>query len=273
MGILDELRSRFGAKEHAEPVEPPGFTARADTQDDSADMLLPEAPDPEPILEGLTVGVTYEDTDGNVSERLVNSIRLVASPDGQFLWAYCHLRNDFRAFSLDRIRQIRDYKTGAHTDDAAAFFKPYMVRAERQEPVEEDHESRTTREVLGLIGDELRILAFVAMADRHFDAREEALISDFIRARARQLGSDTLKAYDHRRVIDWMRAQKPSFAGLERAVVRLSSRGEWELRALWDLSKDIVEADKRVDADEIRAMDDLYTAIDRAIRRQRAQAD
>ena len=273
MGILDELRSRFGSKEPFEPVEPPGFTARADTHVDSADMLLPEAPEPEPLLEGMTVGLTYEDLEGNVSERLVNSVRLVDAPEGPFLWAYCHLRKDYRAFRLDRIRQIRDYKTGAHTDNAAVFFKPYMMERERGEDSRRDFESRTTREVLGLIGDELRILAFVAMADRHFDTREEALISEFIRERARQLGSEAVDSYDHGRVLEWMRAQKPTFSGLERAVERLSLRGEWELRALWELSKDIVEADERVDADEIRAMDDLYNAIDGAIRRQRSRAD
>lgn len=273
MGMLDELKNRFGAKERFVPVEPPGFAARADAHIDSADMMLTGEPEPEPLLEGTTVGITYEDLAGNVSERLVNSIRLVDNPDGRFLWAYCHLRNDFRAFRLDRIRQIRDYKTGAHTDNAAAFFKPFVLEPEHGDTSHSEYDSRTTREVLGLIGDELRILAFVAMADRHFDVREETLISEFIRARAGQLGGYTVENYDHQQVVDWMRAQKPSFAGLERAVERLSLRGEWELRALWDLSKDIVEADEHVDADEIRAMDDLYNAIDRAIRQQRAHAD
>ena len=82
-----------------------------------------------------------------------------------------------------------------------------------------------------------------------------------------------MENYDHGRVLDWMRAQKPTFSGLERAVERLSARGEWELRALWDLSNDIVHADEHVDADEIRAMDDLYNAIDRAVRMRRAAMD
>ena len=273
MGILDELRNRFGGGDTPEPVEPPGFEPRAEAANDSADMLLAAEPEPEPLLEGLTVGLTYEDIEGNISERLVNSIRLVETPEGEFLWAYCHLRNDYRAFRLDRIRQVRDYKSGAHTDDPVSFFEPYMSAAEREDTLHTDFESRTTREVLGLIGDELRILAFVALADRRLDEREEELIADFVRARARELGAEVMENYDHGRVLDWMRAQKPTFSGLERAVERLSARGEWELRALWDLSNDIVHADEHVDADEIRAMDDLYNAIDRAVRMRRAAMD
>ena len=273
MGILDELRTRFGRKEEFEPVEPSGFAPRADAQVDSADMMLADPPEPEPLLEGLTIGVTYEDAEGNISERLVNSVRLMDTPDGQFLWAYCHLRKDFRAFRLGRIRQVRDYKTGAHTEDVEAFFRPYRSQAQQDDTLHTDYGSRATREVLGLIGDELRILAFVAMADRHFDAREEALISEFIRRRAGQLGPEVAENYDHGHVLDWMRAQKPTFAGLERAVERLSLLGEWELRALWDLSNDIVQADERVEADEIRAMDDLYNSIDRAVRRLRLQSE
>ncbi|MGI9416127.1 MAG: WYL domain-containing protein [Hyphomicrobiales bacterium] len=269
MGILDEIRNRFTGQDSFERIEPTGFAPRADARDDSGDMMLAGEPEAEPLLDGLTVGLTYEDMDGNVSERLVNAIRLVQAPDGRYLWAYCHLRKDFRAFQFDRIQQIRDYRTGAHTEDAAAFFAPYLTVTVEDEAPHTDFESRATREVLGLIGDELRILAFVAMADRHFDEREEVLVSDFIRVRAGQLGQDVVENYDHDKVIQWVRAQRPSFESLERAVERLSRLGAWELRALWDLSNDIVKADDKVDYEELRAMDDLYTAIDRAISRQR----
>lgn len=235
-------------------------------------MMLSGEPEPEPLLDGLSIGITYEDNDGNLSERLVNCIKLVDSPDGRFLWGYCHLRTDFRAFELDRIRQIRDYRTGAQTEDPDAFFAPFIALAAQEGQRHTEFETRTTREVLGLVGDELRILMFVAMADRHFDQREERLISDFVRERARQLGPEVFENYDHGRVIEWMRSQVPSFDVLERAVQRLCTRGEWELRALWDLSTDIVHADEHVDEAEVRAMDELYSAIDAAVSQDRAGA-
>ena len=273
MGILDDLRAKFGALEQSEPVEPPGFDVGAQPHADSDDMLLTAAPDPEPLLEGLTIGISYEDGSGHVSERLVNCIRLVDAPDGRVLWAYCHLRKDFRAFLFARIKQIRDYRTGALTEDPARFFAPFMSRTAPGEALDSDLASQTTRDVLGLIGDELRILTFVAKADRYFDEREEALISDFIRQRVKQLDREVAENYDHGRVLNWMHAQQPTFEALERSVDRLSLRGEWELRALWDLSKDLVHVDERVEADELRAMDDLYTAIDHAIRDRRAEMD
>lgn len=273
MGILDDLRAKFGASERQQPVEPPGFDVGAQPHADSADMLLSGVPEPEPLLEGLIIGISYEDGGGHMSERLVNCIRLVDTPDGRVLWAYCHLRKDFRAFLFARIRQIRDYRTGALTQDPAQFFAPFMSRTAPDEAQEGDLASQTTRDVLGLIGDELRILAFVAKADRYFDEREEALISDFVRQRVQQLDRVVAENYDHGRVLNWMHAQQPTFEALERSVDRLSLRGEWELRALWDLSKDLVHADERVEADELRAMDDLYTAIDHAIRDRRAEMD
>ncbi len=271
MSIFADLRKRFlaaGRDDH----ELPGGVTQHGRVDDSADMLAASEADPEPLLDGLSVGITYEDADGNISERLVNCIKIVENESERYLWGYCHLRTDFRAFQLDRIREIRDYRTGAHTDDAERFFAPFRTLAEQDQAAKTEFASRATREVLGLVGDELRILMFVAMADRHFDAREQELISEFIQTRARQLGDEIFQAYDHARVLEWMRGQVPSFSVLERAVQRLSARGEWELRALWDLSKDIVHADDHVDDKEVTAMEELYNAIDAAVSQQREEA-
>jgi hypothetical protein len=270
LGILDDLKSRFRASGRAEPGVSTAHVAQSGATADTSDMMLAGQPEPEPLLDGLSIGITYEDLDGNLSERLVNCIKLMDTPEGRVLWAYCHLRTDFRAFALDRIRQIRDYRTGAQTPDPEAFFAPFLARAGYEQKMQTESETRATREVLGLVGDELRILMFVALADRHFDRSEEELISEFIRRRARQLGTQVFETYDHERVLDWMRGQVPTFDVLERAVHRLLGRGEWELRALWDLSKDIVHADEHVDPAEVQAMDDLYNAIDSAIKGGRA---
>jgi len=231
VGIFDNLKKVFLDACRDEHAVEPTLEQRADTAD-SAEMLAAIEAEPEPLLDGLSVGVTYQDMDGNVSERLVNCLKLVRTPEGTFLWGYCHLRMDFRAFRLDRIQEIRDYRTGAQTKDAEAFFAPFVTQPEpspepsADETDTSDYESRATREV----------------------------------------------HYNHGRVLAWMRGQVPSFAVLERAVDRLAARGEWELRALWDLSKDIVHADEHVDEKEVLAMDDLYNAIDTAIKEQRDEA-
>ncbi len=266
MTIFEELRNKLRSFGGGEPQVDVGRHPQSGSLSDTHDMMLAAAPDPEPLLDGLSIGITYEDVDGNISERLVNCVKLVETPDGRYLWGYCHLRTDFRAFSLERIQQIRDYRTGAQTEDSDAFFAPFIGMTEQDDRLHTEYETRATREVLGLVGDELRILMFVAMADRHFDESEETLISDFVRTRARQLGPEVFENYDHQRVVEWMSAQVPTYDVLERAVERLSTRGEWELRALWDLSTDIVHADARVDEAELQAMDELYNAIDAVIK-------
>lgn len=60
----------------------------------------------------------YKDADGNLSDRRVRPLGIWAFTDGWLFAAWCELRQDFRAFRLDRIAAMSE--TGDHFDDNPA---------------------------------------------------------------------------------------------------------------------------------------------------------
>lgn len=60
--------------------------------------------------------LSYSDAEGNVSERRVRPLAIWAFTDGWLFAAWCELRNDFRAFRLDRVTAIEE--TGDHFADS-----------------------------------------------------------------------------------------------------------------------------------------------------------
>ncbi|WP_299026819.1 YafY family protein [uncultured Sulfitobacter sp.] len=65
-----------------------------------------------------TISFHYEDAKGAVSRRQVDPLSIVYMQNAHMLMAWCHLRSDFRAFRLDRMRDLG--LTGAH-------FRPRRV--------------------------------------------------------------------------------------------------------------------------------------------------
>ena len=50
----------------------------------------------------------YEALSGDVTDRIVKPVALVFFPNAHLLTAWCHMRQDFRSFRVDRIRSARD---------------------------------------------------------------------------------------------------------------------------------------------------------------------
>lgn len=53
-----------------------------------------------------TIAFQYEDAKGAMSARQVDPLSIVYMQNAHMLMAWCHLRNDFRAFRLDRMREL-----------------------------------------------------------------------------------------------------------------------------------------------------------------------
>lgn len=68
--------------------------------------------------EEATIAFQYEDARGAVTLRDVDPLSIVFMQNAHMLMAWCHLRQDFRAFRLDRMHGFR--LTGAH-------FRPRRV--------------------------------------------------------------------------------------------------------------------------------------------------
>ncbi len=80
----------------------------------------------------LSVRFHYKDAKGNQTERTVKPLGIVYLQDTNTLLAWCHLREDFRVFRLDRMDEL-------HVTDQS--FRPHRV------PLLRDHLARIRAEI------------------------------------------------------------------------------------------------------------------------------
>ena len=77
--------------------------------------------------EERTIHFAYTDVEGRETERDVDPLSIVFMQASHNLLAYCHLREDFRAFRLDRMRNLAE--TGASfRPRRVPLLREYLVR-------------------------------------------------------------------------------------------------------------------------------------------------
>ncbi len=259
MGIFARLREVLGGS--AEPEAAPRHLAGNQPDlADSDDMHPAEELEPAALLDGIRLEVSYEDAQSLRTNRLITCKRIVHSEDGDRLLAFCHTRRNDRTFLISRIQEAAEHSSGRRISDIPTFFAPLIEQAG---DLDDDH--GTTREVIMAIGDELRILAFIAKADMSLHKAEDELTSLFVRQRAESLGHEIAGNYDHAKVMDWFRHQIPDLDVLERAVLRVAKRSESELGHVWELAAQVMEADGIVRAEELDRLHQLAQAVDHAL--------
>ena len=108
-------------------------------------LLVPPVPDPDAevaetiwraVRDDLVVRVRYIDVGGVETERDIEPQQIVVGPNGSYLTAWCHLRQDDRVFRLDRITR--------------ADRIPFTPRPTRPapEPCVDGHETKLPESVL-----------------------------------------------------------------------------------------------------------------------------
>lgn len=65
------------------------------------------------LLDKRRLNLSYQDFNGNTSQREISPQRLIYYRDNWYLDAYCHLRNSLRSFALARINQLSAHKTAS----------------------------------------------------------------------------------------------------------------------------------------------------------------
>ena len=177
MNIFSKLREVAArrVKPLGEAVEPPVRPVS-----DSNDMLVSDADEVEPVLDGIRLEIDYVDAAGQRTSRLITCKRLFDGEDGERLMAYCHLRRIDRSFLLSRISKVREHATGREIASLQGFLEPFLEGTDGASAVQ----LNATRNLLVATGDELRILAFIAYADAELQEAEDGLISLYLRRRA-----------------------------------------------------------------------------------------
>ncbi len=267
MSLLKSLRDVFSADSDRTLTGPDKFSARADSETDGADMFAGIDTRRQANVDGLVLGLTYEDTEGNVSQRMVRVHAIGPSEQGDYVHGFCQLREAERTFFIDRVTEVIDYWTGKTHTDAREFFQPYIEIARWRdvaEPESDSGESTPTQQVLTAVRDELKIVLYVAYADGDFQIDEQNVISDYVRDRAAQLGRGVKTGYDHKRIMDWVRNMHPDYLSFERAIKRIAKRDDTDIVHIWHTCKELVMADREIAPREVDAMDALFVEIRKA---------
>lgn len=212
-------------------------------------------------LDGLRLWLKYQDTEGNKSERWVQVYRVESRQYADYLVAYCELRDQIRTFRLDRIAEVVDGHGEVH--DPLEFFAPYIKRPEGRSAGPDRHTPfGRALHIIERMGDELRLLAFVAEADGSFGHKEANLIMRVAELRASDFGLELKRAElgDLRR---WTKAQGPDATAMKAAIARMAKTGHsGDYEEVWSLVEIICEADGKIKPEEMVALQQIRTAMD-----------
>lgn len=108
--------------------------------------------------------LTYVDSKGEVSQRVVTIRRIEPREDHFRLHCLCHLRGAPRVFATDRIEEVYDGLTGEVHGDATRFFGQHPLFMDPREP---------EQVAIATCRDEINILTVVGAADGLFDPDEQ----------------------------------------------------------------------------------------------------
>ena len=268
MGIFAKLREIALTARNQNLTSPKHLKGRPPVAFDSTDMQAQSDNPPEAVLDGMRIEIGYVDASGRRTDRVISCKRIVQAEDGERLLAFCHLRRTDRMFLLSRIEDVVDHTTGQPYQSITAFLEPFLGG----DGGDDGDVLKATRSLLVAIGDELRILAFMAQADHALRREEDDLVSSYMRSRAEELGHEVSAHYDHAKVMDWFRSQAPDLNVLERAVERVAARSGAQLGGLWQLAATVMESDGEVTPEELDRLHELAAAIEHAMKALQSRA-
>jgi len=118
------------------------------------------------------IKIRYKDSNGDISERVVDVRECDTwAPDG-YLNGFCHTRGAIRTFRLDRIESAIDVETG----ELIHNLNDYAVKKYEESPV------AAVDKLFDTHSDALRVLFYIAKADGRFTAKEKDIYLDYCRS-------------------------------------------------------------------------------------------
>lgn len=176
-------------------------------------------------IDGLTIGILYRDTRGQVSERVIRCREVLQSGRYHYINADCLLRNAPRTFRLDRIEEVIDYSTGEVLADVGRFFSIYWEEqaSDLQPRLSQSATLAPTSDnprIAACFRDGARVLLFLAMSDGHFHEAERRLVIEYGVQRLRRLETPPIDPEGI--VVRWVDNHVPTRASALAALGRVS---------------------------------------------------
>lgn len=210
--------------------------------------------------DGWRIHIEYADIEGALSARWVRVYRLETRQFADYLVGHCELRGETRTFRLDRIKSLADANGELH--EPRDFFAPYLeYPAGRSAGADRHTPFGRALHIIDRIGDEMRLLAFVAEADGKIGNKEANLIMRIVELRASDIGFELKKSeiVDLRR---WMKLQRPDENTMHAAISRMARSNSDSYDEVWSLVEIIAEADGKIAPAELEALRSIRSAMD-----------
>ncbi len=228
------------------PPEIPEFVPSVPSDDAEPSISPPDAT--RGGADGLLFAIEYMDAKGNLSRRRIT----VKSYDGRYLRAWCHERQAWRTFRVDRIRCIIDENGEIH--DPGTFFRVTPGFELERPGAGEDDRRHALREP---IRPHLRVLAAIARADGRFTADEIPPILAFTSAAHEVTGLAPLSDDDLEYIASYVRRLRPLPNSLAADLDAAAGGNADIFRLMIETCVPLVRADGRVTPEERAVIDEI----------------
>lgn len=169
--IVWAIRQYNAAKKSDSPIV--AFHVDYDEPEDEPDWPSEEFKTsyrPRPVK--AQIKIRYKDSNGDISERVVDVRECdIWAPDG-YLNGFCHTRGAIRTFRLDRIESAIDVETG----ELIHNLNDYADKKYEESPI------AAVDKLFETHSDALRVLFYIAKADGRFTAKEKDIYLDYCRS-------------------------------------------------------------------------------------------
>lgn len=201
-------------------------------------------------LAGETFGIEYVRADGERSVRRITSMALRFNDGAPLLQCWCHERNAFRSFRLDRIMSCFD-PDGEVFDLPSFFIRTFGIRVERIVDVVEPED---------LFGDGMRLLAALSRVDGDLHADELERIVQYCVAVYDSHGAD-LPAGLGDALPRLVKAQRPTSTVVDKTIRRMRRTSVTQRRLFARHAVEVMDADGIQHPDEFAMISRLKAEL------------
>ena len=191
--------------------------------------------------------IEYADAFGEVTIRAVRIRRVYEKDAGEvYVEAFCLLRQEGRTFRADRILALQERSSGKMIESPKAYFDkwpgkifPKQRKPSPSQPTSEILLPASHAKIMDRARAGLRIMIWLAKADRNLSQPEEQVMLEWVQYRA-QGSTDAEQEWNREAALIWLRAERVTFADVERHAARM---GQAEGARLVEMLENLMLAD------------------------------
>ena len=183
--------------------------------------------------------IRFQDKDGQRTEREIDLKRFFADETGGVMWAFCHLRQAHRPFTLSQVSAAIELETGEAVNDLPAWLLAQYKGTPRgsADAFINEHE------------DALRALFFVSKADRALRKSEREHLAEFCK-NVGEVSAEVAEVV----VQDVSQWSVPTAIGYGKALRALAGKPQEYRRRVLKTAKSIIDSDKATVEAEVKAI-------------------